>query len=574
MEKGDWTTEFSQKVPRDLAGNKKHRAEKIKSTGRAALIEKEKCRRDLLYWINTYGWLYEPRTSKELPFITYPFQERTLLGMLPFLGEQEMAIAKSRDMGATWMLLYLLTHQWQFEPMMALGLISSDADLVDKTNEPDALFWKLDFILSHQPSFLLPKIDRQKFSLVNVTLKSTFTGVATTEDAFRGGRKTAIMVDEAAKLKMAEGYGLYSSIQQATNCIIWNSTPKGRTGIFADRVDRLPPERLTKLHWSEHPVKAEGLYYDEKGKARSPWYDKQCEEIGIPVLIAQELDLDFAGSQTPFYPEETLRKVRELDVRDPFRRGFLSFDPQTLEPWEFKDDPRGNLLLWVNLDGKAPPGDRYAAGVDVSAGTGATPTCLAMGSYRHAAKVAEIADARLGPVEAAHYFIAVCKWFGNAKLCWESGGPAAEFSKRVLQAGYSNIYWRRNEESASKKMYDTPGWSPSGNNKVVVHTRFRHALGRAWLERSAETVKECGFYIFTEDSQVEHARHRNVIDPSGAKENHGDRVIATALCWFMLEEMGVTKPDRTPEVPAEIPIGSLAWRREQWEREKTAKTRW
>ena len=615
MRKSDWTSEAYARVPKDLDGNLRWRRQQIER-GSDRLIEL--CRRDILFWINTFGWLYEPRTAKKLPFITYPFQDRTLLTLQKYLGEKEVVIEKSRDLGATWMILYLLAHQWQFESLMSFGLVSSDADMVDKTNEPDALFWKLDFLLSHQPTFLKPKFERQKFSLVNKDLGSVFVGIATTEDAFRGGRKTAIMIDEAAKLRFTEGYGLYSSVQQATNSIIWNSTPKGKTGVFHQRCELLPRERVLQLHWSEHPDKAKGLYRADDGKLdlidkdyharvtllqnredkeydfpetypfvldgspkrgpfpgyRSPWYDRQCEDIGIEVLIAQELDLDSSGTQTTFYPSELLDRVRKTDVREPFRRGKLTFDPVTLEPWEFVDDPKGNLLLWVNLDGKAPPQDRYAAGIDVSAGTGATPTCLAMGSYRNCSKVAEIADPRLGPVEAAHYFVAVCRWFADARMCWEAGGPGAEFGKRVLQAGYGNIYWRRNEESASKKMSDTPGWSPNGNNKVVIHTRFRHALTKEWVERSEDTVREAGFYIFTPEGQVEHSRHRNVIDASGAKENHGDRVIATALCWFMLEEMGATRVKREPEMPAEPPEGSLAWRRREWQTQKERAGKW
>lgn len=50
--------------------------------------------------------------------------------------------------------------------------------------------------------------------------------------------------------------------------------------------------RYCEVHWTLHPVKAEGLYLGDDGKPRSPWYDKQITEKKMtPSAVARELDL-------------------------------------------------------------------------------------------------------------------------------------------------------------------------------------------------------------------------------------------------------------------------------------------
>ncbi len=45
-----------------------------------------------------------------------------------------------------------------------------------------------------------------------------------------------------------------------------------------------------RLHWSLHPDKAQGLYYDETGKPRSPWYDNEIEAKQMTkAAVAREL---------------------------------------------------------------------------------------------------------------------------------------------------------------------------------------------------------------------------------------------------------------------------------------------
>ena len=73
------------------------------------------CSRDILYWINTFVWTFDPRKpNPKIPFITYEYQDEAFLAMdeaLPGAGGEfkghDVIIEKSRDMGASWICLTL-----------------------------------------------------------------------------------------------------------------------------------------------------------------------------------------------------------------------------------------------------------------------------------------------------------------------------------------------------------------------------------------------------------------------------------------------------------------------------------
>lgn len=51
--------------------------------------------------------------------------------------------------------------------------------------------------------------------------------------------------------------------------------------------------KYVEYHWSLQPDKAEGLYHDETGKIRSPWYDNYIRDRNLtPSAVARELDLN------------------------------------------------------------------------------------------------------------------------------------------------------------------------------------------------------------------------------------------------------------------------------------------
>ena len=82
----------------------------------------------------------------------------------------------------------------------------------------------------------------------------------------------------------------------------------------------------------------------------------------------------------------------------------------------------------------------------------------------------------------------------------------------------------------ARKQSDTPGWFSTKEGKLSLLGDYRKALASGeFINRSYQAIREAREYVFTATGSVEHARSINTVDPTGARENHGDRVIADAL---------------------------------------------
>src|SRR5690606_7311546 len=180
-------------------------------------------------YVNVVVWTCDPRIVENPynPFILFDFQENALLEVLKAIGKgHDVLFEKSRDEGASWLNLLAIDHKWKFFRFLAFGLVSRSEPLVDKKNDPDCLMWKLDLIRTWQPLWLAPTelyVDRNNLSLMNKLTGSSITGASTTSDVNRGGRKTAILMDEFAKV--LDGFGMLKATRDATRCRIFNFTP-------------------------------------------------------------------------------------------------------------------------------------------------------------------------------------------------------------------------------------------------------------------------------------------------------------------------------------------------------------
>jgi hypothetical protein len=232
------------------------------------------------------------------------------------------------------------------------------------------------------------------------------------------------------------------------------------------------------------------------------------------------------------------------------------------------------LSLWMHLRDKRPPwGEKYAVGVDVAAGTGATNSVASVADQRTGEKVAEFATPHLSPEAFAEAVVELCRFFNDAYLIWEGNGPGAQFGKRVVELGYLNVYYRQNEESLSRKQSDTPGWTATDQNKRVVYGQYATALGTGrFVNRSKPALEECRLITFTQEGKIVNSRARAFADPSGARENHADRPTADALACKGLFELG---PKPAPEKPKEEPDHtSLLGRRMMREEASTKAGEW
>jgi len=155
-------------------------------------------------------------------------------------------------------------------------------------------------------------------------------------------------------------------------------------------------------------------------------------------------------------------------------------------------------------------------------------------------------------------------------LIWESNGVGRQFGARVMDLNYGDVYYRKKEDTITKKETLTPGWASSKETKLVLLGEYRLAVERQKIFNfSGIALDECLEYIFNSMGGVEHSKESNKEDPTGARENHGDRVIADALAWRGMTDRKPSIQEDSPDAPP----GSLAWRIEQQRHQEREESR-
>jgi hypothetical protein len=572
----------------------------LKDKGYAAELW-QMCAEDLLFFTNGFVWILEPRDldCPETQFLTFPNQDYAMLKMLEHLGTNSLVFEKSRCQGATWMCLTLFDHRFIFYRQNHFKICSQKAENVENPTAQGALFSKVDFIHEHLPSFLAPTVRSAKMRRTNTENGSTIIGAATTDDIARGDRCTGLFIDEYAAYDVTTSWQVKGALTSVTNTVIYCSTHKGEDGAFyaTTQNPRIPK---IQMHWSDNPFQNPGLYtyrdgklvildkdYDFppnypfistdthgqplEGQPRSPYYDKECLETlnGVPSLIARELDCDPKGSGNQFFMPGVLAAHKQEFVVPPYSIGDLIPGEHPHDPVTWLDNPEGRCKLWVNLDADGNPLEHlgFVLSADIAAGTGASNSGMVAYDKFNNTKVLEYASPFIDPSEFALLFVGTQRWLNGAKAIWDATGPLGKlFSKTYLDSGGKNYFHRTDDDNPAAKPSDKPGYVFGPGMKIAVFGAYLQALRKGlMINRSADALDEASHFVYTNTGTVEHAGASNTLDPTGAKNNHGDICTADVLACRMLNTTP-SKPrsESLDEVRrGRPPKNSIAWVMEQ-----------
>ena len=272
---------------------------------------REICRRDPVFFINTFGIVREPRAARilpddhqvapvrDVPFILYPFQRELVEFLVATLrGGQQGLVPKSRDMGVTWTALWLIWWAVLFVPGFSAHIGSRIADLVDmnpRSRNEDTLFGKLEIICDATPDFLKPGgldlRDEKQRQMMMLLLPNgnAVTGEAASANFARGSRHTLVLMDEGDHWKDLESAIAGAQDNAAAIWLVTTPNPYGQ-----GTVKKIIEEKLFEVfvvHWTSHPTK------DLK------WYQQQAKRR-FKDRMAQELDISFvARADLQVYPE-------------------------------------------------------------------------------------------------------------------------------------------------------------------------------------------------------------------------------------------------------------------------------
>lgn len=307
--------------------------------------EVRRVKRDGRYWLSTYGSIYQARPEEDFmsqdldeewdtategstgwvtPFIPYTFQlyywdlqQRAFRTKGP---KGDVAIVKSRQMGMSNIACAIFSHSWMTKAPFQGRLLSRKEDLVDESNNPDSLFWKIKLQLQSQPEWMLQAFapgfdwrhDYMLASLTNPVNKNHLAGESTNATAGRGGAATVILLDEYAFMR--GGGGIWTATRAATRHRIAISTVNLKFGPhFYDLVHPEDPRSApTIMHipYYLHPYHDEAWRQNEELRDTAAgfqvevmmnWYGDESEFV-YPMLAQKEVgDYNYAPYAGPLF---------------------------------------------------------------------------------------------------------------------------------------------------------------------------------------------------------------------------------------------------------------------------------
>lgn len=240
-------------------------------------------------FISDWGVTYDPRRldlglEPMVPFVLFAKQVEFCQYIFRKWKTRSPGLAdKSRDGGLSWLAVAMGCTLCLFNPGMIVGYGSRVEDYVDLIGEPKSLFWKARLFMQELPREFKGGWDVNRHAphlRILFPNGSAMTGEGGKQIG-RGGRTSIFFVDEAAYLEHPKAVD--AALSATTNCRIDISTPNGLANPFAHKRHAGKIEPFT-MHWTDDPRKDQA------------WYDKQVEDIDDPVIVAQEIDINYSAS--------------------------------------------------------------------------------------------------------------------------------------------------------------------------------------------------------------------------------------------------------------------------------------
>jgi hypothetical protein len=276
----------------------------------------------------------------------------------------------------------------------------------------------------------------------------------------------------------------------------------------------------------------------------TPWLAEQVkrrDRIDLAINVFAE---ETAGGER-FFTARAVDRQRQYVVvprRCMYTDGALTDSPSG--PWRIYADP--------------DPSSEYVCGVDPAYGTGAANAAACIMDVRDMTVVAEYADPFTGGHDLSAELVQMIKHVYKGRrptmLGWEINGPGASMQHDVDRAGWRHVFKERVTGTSDERKTNRIGWNSTRRTKRAMLGRLSSALSRGEITvPSEDTLIELGDYIVFDDGGIGPGRLRS--EASGAREAHGDRVIALGLALLLAEDGGLG-PELTTKLPP-TSIGAL-----------------
>jgi hypothetical protein len=167
--------------------------------------------------------------------------------------------------------------------------------------------------------------------------------------------------------------------------------------------------------------------------------------------------------------------------------------------------------------------------------------------------VAEFADPNIPPHDLALEMVDVARTVYAGRrmptIGWEVNGPGAALHHDFLRMGYHSLYRQRMVGTTTQRLTVRYGWNSSRRAKRTILAALSRLISQGEIRiPSEDTLREMMDYVILEDGSIESASVRDL--SSGARESHGDRVIACAGALMLCDE-GLSEARAEPTLPGD-----------------------
>lgn len=241
-------------------------------------------------FIIDWGITYDPRHVEKglpalCPFLLFPKQEEWVNWFLDLWKRGKPSITeKSREMGLSWLTVALACTMCIFHDGMMVGFGSRKQEYVDILGNPKSLLHKARQFINFLPKEFKGTWDINRHAPhMRISFPDTGSMISgeSGDGIGRGDRTSFSIIDESAWIEHPEL--IEASLAMTTNCRVDISTPHGMNNTFAQK--RFGGKiAVFTFHWKDDPRKD------------IEWYKEKCADIDNPVVIAQEIDLDYSAS--------------------------------------------------------------------------------------------------------------------------------------------------------------------------------------------------------------------------------------------------------------------------------------
>jgi hypothetical protein len=544
-------------------------------TREQALLEYAKCVNDTPYALKTYLQTYDNTQSKYVPLELFNDQ----VTLVKDYDECDENIAlKYRQAGVS-----TVTSAWASKRLVFARKEKPEKILIiaNKMDTAVEMANKVRAFVEQWPKwmgvgFSAEKNSQRHFKLTN---GCEVKAVATSKDALRGYTPTILIFDEAAYINADEDFWSACMASLSTGGkVIVISTPNGFDpiyySIYSQAIKGMNDFRITEMYWFRDPRYSKDLklikcsdivhymlnradykddeitldYSDikvserdfneikqkiENGgyKAYSSWFEAMAKKLKFDKRkISQELECNFLGSGDNVIPPETMKSIKDNQLKDADNKlmgGAL---------WQWKEPVAGH---------------RYIMGMDVSRGDSEDFTTFTIIDFDNREQVLEY----IGKVPPDVVAEIAYKWgiMYNAFIVTDiTGGMGVATSRKLQELGYKNLYvdgvnpgdkWKWDPKTQDK----IPGIN-FNSKRVQIVAAFEEALRHDFGVRSQRLYNELNTFVYINGK------------PDHQKGQHDDLIMAMAMALYVAETSFSKLEKATEQAKAML---------ESWATEKT-----